>query len=206
MKTNIIGVIIALMLAFVGAVGAWAQNGKVSDVRKMDAFSSVEITSVATVYFTQSDTYSLKIEGKEKYVKAITTVVKNDCLVIGFKEDDKQNRNIKDGVTIFLSAPDLKSMEFSGVGSFNCNEPLKLDNVKFQIEGVGKVNVKDLTCHNLKVELEGVGNADIHVNCDYLSADIDGVGGVTLSGTTRKADISKGGIGSVNTRNLKVGR
>lgn len=206
MKTNIIGVIIALILAFVGAVGAWAQNGKVSDVRKMDAFSSVEITSVATVYFTQSDTYSLKIEGKEKYVKATTTVVKNDCLVIGFKEDDKQNRNIKDGVTIFLSAPDLKSMEFSGVGSFNCNEPLKLDNVKFQIEGVGKVNVKDLTCHNLKVELEGVGNADIHVNCDYLSADIDGVGGVTLSGTTGKADISKGGIGSVNTRNLKVGR
>lgn len=206
MKTNIIGVIVALMLAFAGAVGAWAQNGKVTDVRKVDAFSSIEITSVATIYFTQSDTYSLKIEGKEKYVKVTTTVVKNNCLVIGFKEGDKQNRNIKDGVTIFLSAPDLKSLEFSGVGNFNCNEPLKLDNVKFQIEGVGNLNVKDLICHNLKVGLEGVGKADIHVNCDYLSADIDGVGSVTLSGTAGKADISKGGIGSVNTHNLKVGR
>ncbi len=206
MKTNIIGVVIALALAFAGAVGAWAQNDKVSEVRKVDAFSSIEVVSVATIYFTQSDTYSLKIEGKEKYVKTTTTVVKDNCLVIGFKDRDKQGRNRKEGVTVYLSAPDLKDVEFSGVGSFNSNEPLKLGDVKFQVEGVGKVNVKDLTCNKLKVELEGVGKADIHVNCDYLSADIDGVGSVTLSGTAGRADISKDGIGSVNTRNLKVGR
>lgn len=206
MKTNIIGVIIALMLAFVGAVGAWAQNSKVSEVRKVDAFSSIEITSVATIYFTQSDTYSLKIEGKEKYVKITSTVVKDDCLIIGFKGGDKQSRNLKEGVTIYLSAPDLKEMEFTGVGNFNCEKPLKLDNVKFQVEGVGKLNVKDLTCKSLKVNLEGVGSADINVDCDYLSASLDGVGHVTLSGTAGKADISKSGVGGVNTRNLKVGR
>ncbi|WP_455608470.1 GIN domain-containing protein, partial [Bacteroides rodentium] len=147
MKTNIIGVVIALALAFAGAVGAWAQNDKVSEVRKVDAFSSIEVVSVATIYFTQSDTYSLKIEGKEKYVKTTTTVVKDNCLVFGFKDRDKQGRNRKEGVTVYLSAPDLKDGEFSGVGSFNSNEPLKLGDVKFQVEGVGKVNVKDLTCN-----------------------------------------------------------
>ena len=39
---------------------------KVSEVRKVDAFSSIEITSVGTIYFTQSDTYSFKIEGRMK--------------------------------------------------------------------------------------------------------------------------------------------
>ncbi|ADV44053.1 GIN domain-containing protein [Bacteroides helcogenes] len=204
MNTNVIGIIIALLLAFAG--GALAQDAKVSEIRKVDNFSSIEVVSVATVYFTQSDTYSLKIEGKEKYVKTTTTSVSNGILTIGIKDGDKEVRNRKEGVTIYLTAPDLKNVEFTGVGSFNCEKPLKLNAVKFQIEGVGKVNVKDLTCRTLKVELDGVGKAAINVDCDYLSADVDGVGSVTLSGTAGKADISKDGIGRVNTRNLKVGR
>lgn len=201
-----------ITLSFLFAVVAgtvYAANtddAKVSEVRKVEAFSTIEITSVATIYFTQSDTYSLKIEGLEKYVKTTTTTVKDGRLVIGFKDGNKETRNRKEGVTIYLSAPDLKKMEFSGVGSFNCGKPLKLNDVKFQVEGVGKVNVKDLTCHSLKIELEGVGKAEINVNCDYLSANLDGVGSVKLSGSAGSADISKGGIGSVNTRNLKIGR
>ena len=108
-------------------------------------------------------------------------------------------------MTIYLSAPDLKDVEFTGVGSFNCEGALKLNDVKFEIEGVGKVNVKDLTCKTLVVKMEGVGKADIHVDCDRLRASMEGVGSVTLSGRARQADISKGGIGGVNTRNLKIG-
>lgn len=160
MKTNIVGIIIALILTFVGMLSVYAQDTKVSEVRKVDAFSSIEITSVGTIYFTQSDT----------------------------------------------SAPDLKKVEFTGVGEFNCEKPLKLDEVSFEVKGVGEVNVSDLTCDELKVTLRGVGSADIHVVCDYLTARMSGVGDVTLSGTAGHADISKGGIGGVNTCNLKVGR
>ena len=69
MKTNIVGIIIALILTFVGMLSVYAKDTKVSEVRKVDAFSSIEITSVGTIYFTQSDTYSFEIEGKEKHVK-----------------------------------------------------------------------------------------------------------------------------------------
>ena len=58
---------------------------------------------------------------------------------------------------------------------------------------------------SLVVKMEGVGKADIHVDCDRLRASMEGVGSVTLSGQARQADISKGGIGGVNTRNLKIG-
>ena len=75
MKTNIIGVIIALALAFAGVICAWGQDNKVSEVRKVEAFSSIRITSVGTVYFTQSDSYSLQIEGREKYVKNTESTV-----------------------------------------------------------------------------------------------------------------------------------
>ena len=181
MKTNIVGIIIALILTFVGMLSVYAQDTKVSEVRKVDAFSSIEITSVGTV--------------------------KDGCLLIGFKDrKNKSMRNQKDGVTIWISAPDLKKVEFTGVGEFNCEKPLKLDEVSFEVKGVGEVNVSDLTCDELKVTLRGVGSADIHVVCDYLTARMSGVGDVTLSGTAGHADISKGGIGGVNTCNLKVGR
>lgn len=202
--------LITLSLIFAATAGTvYAADGdaKVSEVRKVEAFSSVEVTSVATIYFTQSDTYSFKIEGKEKYVKATETTVKNGCLHIGFKDKNKKGmRNQKDGVTIYLSAPDLKKVNFTGVGSFNCKERLKLDEVEFSVKGVGEVNVSDLVCNKLEVGLRGVGSADVHVVCDYLSASMSGVGEVTLSGTAGSADISKGGIGSVNTKNLKIGR
>ena len=207
MRTDVAGVIIALVLAFAGMLSVCAQDVKVSEVRKVDAFSSIEITSVGTIHFTQSDTYSFRIEGREKYVKNTETTVKDGRLLIGFK--DKKNtsrRNQKDGVTIWISAPDLKDVEFTGVGEFNCEKPLKLDEVSFEVKGVGEVNVADLTCNVLKVALRGVGSADIHVVCDYLTARMSGVGDVTLSGTAGHADISKGGIGGVNTCNLKVGR
>lgn len=207
MKTNIVGVIIALVLAFVGMLNVCAQDVKVSEVRKVDAFSSMEVTSVGTIHFTQSDTYSFKIEGKEKYVKNTETTVKDGCLLIGFKDKkNKRMRNQKDGVVIWISAPDLKKVEFTGVGEFKCEKPLKLDEVSFEVKGVGEVHVSDLTCNELKVALRGVGSADIHVACDYLSAKMSGVGDVTLSGTAGHADISKGGIGGVNTDNLKIGR
>ena len=207
MRTDVAGVIIALVLAFAGMLSVCAQDVKVSEVRKVDAFSSIEITSVGTIHFTQSDTYSFRIEGREKYVKNTETTVKDGRLLIGFKDKkNKSRRNQKDGVTIWISAPDLKEVEFTGVGEFNCEKPLKLDEVSFEVKGVGEVNVADLTCNVLKVALRGVGSADIHVVCDYLTARMSGVGDVTLSGTAGHADISKGGIGEVNTDNLKIGR
>ena len=188
-----------------GVARAADGDTKVSEVRKVEAFSSIDITSVGMIYFTQSDTYSLKIEGKEKHVKNTETTVKNGCLTIGFKDRENKNmRNQKNGVTIHLTAPDLKKVDFTGVGGFKCETPLKVDEVKFDVSGVGEVNISDLTCHKLKVALQGVGSADIHVTCDYLSASLDGVGKVTLSGSAGKADISKGGIGSVNTKRLEI--
>lgn len=196
--------IFAVVTGSVYAAGD-AKEVEVSEVRKVEPFSSIEVVSVATIYFTQSDTYSLKIEGKERLVKNTATTVRRGCLIIDFKDEEKA-KHVKEGVTIYLSAPDLKEMEFTGVGSFNCEKPLKLNDVKFQVEGVGKMNVEDLTCRSLDISLEGVGKADIHVVCDQLSASVDGVGRITLSGSARSADISKGGVGSVNTRNLKVGK
>ena len=194
---------IALVLAFAAAVGAWAQDEKVSEVRKVDDFSSIRITSVANVIFTQGDRYSLRLEGKEKWVKLTTTEVKNGYLVISFKKGEKSVKNI-DGLKLYVTAPTLEAVELTGVGSLECKEPLKLDDFTLRINGVGSAEVADLTCRRFTISLNGVGDAEVNVDCDYLKARMGGVGSLELKGSTDEADISRSGIGSVNTKRLKI--
>ncbi len=203
MKTNIIGIIVALVLAFAGAAGALAQNEQVSEVRKVDDFSSIRITSVANVIFTQGDDCSLRLEGKEKWVKLTTTEVKNGYLVISFKKGEKSVKNIN-GLKLYVTAPTLEAVELTGVGSLECKEPLKLDDFTLRINGVGSAEVADLTCHRFTVSLNGVGDAEVNVDCDYLKARMGGVGSLELRGSAGEADVSRSGIGSLNTKQLKI--
>lgn len=204
MKTNIIGIIVALVLAFAGAAGALAQNEQVSEVRKVDDFSSIRIKSVANVEFTQGDKYSLRLEGKEKWVKLTTTEVKNGCLVIDFERGEKRSVKNINGLKLYITAPTLEVVELTGVGSLECKEPLKLDDFTLRINGVGSAEVADLTCHRFTVSLNGVGDADVNVDCDYLKARMGGVGNLELRGSAGEADVSRSGIGSLNTKRLKI--
>lgn len=196
-KINIISLML-LCLAIVMPIQA--QN--VSKEVKIDEFKRLDLTTVGTVYFTQSKKQSIKIEGKKKNVDRISVYVKEGTLYI----EPKENLNDqKDGVNIYITAPDVKEIVFCGVGTFSCNEKLKVEDLKCLLEGVGKMEIKDLVCQSLDVEIEGVGEGDIHVQCDKLNAEIAGIGSLKLSGKTKQSKIERFGIGNVNTRDLQVG-
>lgn len=173
-----------------------------TEERRVENYSAIEMDGVAQVYFTQADTYSLRITGSERLVKATQTEVRNHTLYID-QEKVKSNRG---KISIFISAPLLDKVAFDGVGAFRCEERLDADDIRFEIDGVGKVSVADLHCRSLLVEMDGVGSADIHVDCRDLTASLDGVGKMTLSGKAGRAEIHKDGVGICNTRNLKTGQ
>lgn len=196
-------VMIFLCATCISAKGS--SDDKVSETRSVSAFHSIEVESVASVYFTQSDTYSLRVEGEKKWVDQTKCTVKDGVLLITWAEKGKKTTKNVNGLSIYVSAPDLQKVAFEGVGSFNCKSRLNLKDVKFDVEGVGSLKVADLHARNVKVALEGVGSGELTVDCDQLDASVEGVGSLTLSGKARSAHISKDGIGSVSTRRLKVG-
>ena len=197
--------LLASMAIWAFAGTACASGGdRISQTRKVADFTRIEVTSVGQVYFTQSPEVTFRIEGKEKYVKNTTSEVRDGVLEIGFKDNGRHRNGNKNGVDIYLTAPTLEGVEFTGVGSFNCKETLKADDIRFDVEGVGSLDVRDLQCKTLTLRLQGVGNADVTVQADHVDASMDGVGFVTLSGKTRTADIDKSGIGSLDTRKLEI--
>ena len=207
MKTTTLYMLLAATLAFFCVTTVWAKDGdaRVSQTRKVDVFHAIDITAVGEIIFTQADKYSLRIEGKEKNVNRTTTSVSdNGTLHIGFTGKSRRGNN--NGVTIHLSAPSLDDIEFRGVGSFRCEGVLKLDgDLNIDIDGVGEVVIDDLACRNLNIDLDGVGDAEITVDCDHVDASMHGVGSVTLCGNARSANLSRGGIGDLDTKRLHIG-
>lgn len=205
---KIASIFVGLVMVFLCATCISAKGSsddKVSETRSVSAFHSIEVESVAGVYFTQSDTYSLRVEGEKKWVNQTKCTVKDGVLLITWAEKGKKTTKNVNGLSIYVSAPDLQEVTIEGVGSFNCKSRLNLKDVKFDIQGVGSLNVADLHARNVKITLEGVGSGELTVDCDRLDASVEGVGSLTLSGKARSAHISKDGIGSVSTRRLKIG-
>ena len=189
---KIVRILAGLVMGLMCVNCASARSGneeKVSETRSVNPFHSIEVESVASVYFTQSD----------------KCTVKDGVLLIAWAEKGKKTTRNVNGLSIYISAPDLQKVAFEGVGSFNCKSRLNLKNVKFDVEGVGSLHVADLHARNVQVSLEGVGSGELAVDCEHLDASIEGVGSLTLSGKAKSAQISKDGIGSVSTRRLKVG-
>ncbi len=173
-----------------------------TEERRVENYSAIEMDGVAQVYFTQAETYSLRITGSERLVKATRTEVRHHTLCI----DQEHIKSDKGKISIFITAPCLDKVAFDGVGAFLCEKRLDADAIRFEIDGVGKVSVADLHCRSLMVEMDGVGSADIHTRCRDLKADFDGVGKMTLSGHADRAEINKDGVGVCNTRNLIIGQ
>lgn len=203
MKRIYIFLAMMAMLAFATGVSA-KDNDRITQTRKVADFTRIEVTTVGQIYFTQSPEVTFRIEGKEKHVKNTTSEVRNGVLKIGYKDNNRNRKVSKNGVTIYLTAPTLEGVEFTGVGSFNCKETLKVDDIRFDVEGVGSLDVRDLQCETLTLRLNGVGNADVEVHADHVDASMEGVGSVTLRGKTRTAELEKSGIGSLNTRKLEI--
>ena len=224
MKTTAIYTLLAAALAFfcVSSVTADDGDARVTQTRKVEAFHAIDITTVGDIIFTQDDAYSLRIEGREKYVNnTVTTVSKEGTLSIGFKKKNlvskdgtlsigfkkkNLNRGNNNGVTIYLTAPSLDDIDFKGVGSFRCEETLELDgDLDIRITGVGEAIIEDLRCHNLDLHMSGVGDAKVTVDCDHVDASMSGVGSVTLRGRAKTADLHRSGIGELDRDGLKVG-
>ena len=82
---KIVRILAGLIMGLMCVNCASARSGneeKVSETRSVNPFHSIEMESVASVYFTQSDTYSLRVEGEKKWVDQTKCTVKDGVLLI----------------------------------------------------------------------------------------------------------------------------
>lgn len=108
-------------------------------------------------------------------------------------------------VSIDDAKGDVMKIDNEGVGSVKVGN-VAMGDLKVDNEGVGSVTLDFFKGGNLKINNDGVGKVSAKVDCQVLNVDLDGVGGVHLSGVAGKYTRHKDGVGSISDGGLKVGR
>ena len=157
---------------------------RVTDVRQHNGFEEIEIKGSPTVYYTQADSFSVRVTGPQNYVDDILTEINGKTLVV-------RNRgkisvvNIsfegEDEVAVYVTSPDLVSLRLNGSGDFVSKRLIDSDNMDIVLRGSGDIDIDSLICDRCQVELVGSGDIDVNrLEAQRVSASLIGSGDIDL--------------------------
>ena len=160
---------IIVLATFMEMLSSNVQEVKPKNDRKMKRkqlflTGKIEISGSPNVYYTQADSFSVKVRGPKDGLENILTDVNDGTLSI-------RNRgkmgvvNIvirdEDQAEIYVTSPDLVSVRLSGSGDFTAEQRIDTDQMEVVLRGSGDMRIKDLICDDCHVELIGSGDIDI---------------------------------------------
>lgn len=190
-------------------------SGKViSEERQVTKFDKIEVSGSTDVYISQGDTPALRIEADDNIMKRIKTYVEGRELIMNLDHGSYSGCHIK----LFVTVDQLREVSCNGSGDIYSEKPLKLETVRFFINGSGSVKVEGTTDYqeievngsgdvrnskfvskNTRVVIRGSGSVRVHAT-DRLEAEINGSGSIEYTGNPKTIDKSVRGVGSVYQR------
>ncbi|TVP53231.1 MAG: DUF2807 domain-containing protein [Mongoliibacter sp.] len=147
----------------------------------IEGVSRLKVDGIFNLHIKQGDMESLTIEGSPEMIDLLTVRQRGDLLELNISEKDSRTFN-KKGTKVNLTVADLSEMEFEGAGNITTVGNLDLADFRLIGRGVGKVHM----------ELEA----------DYLEADLNFVGSLTLKGAAREFSLLNEGIGNIDASKL----
>lgn len=186
-------------------VEVFDEGTDVTQVRHLKGFNRIEILGSPTVYYTQSDSFSVKVEGPERLVDNIITKVEDGILLIRNKGKigmiNINFGNLKD-VVVYVKSPDLIGVLLSGSGDFICQNRIDTDEMSVVLRGSGDMTFNDILCDHCTAELTGSGDIDIQ-RLEALSSSVTLIGSGDVDvfqSNVQETDIMLRGSGDIAVR------
>lgn len=140
----------------------------VTSVIKTKPFDKINIKGVATVYYTQGDTLSVKIKGTQKQIDRTEIVSDGATLSISTKNSksivvnifDFSNSNNK-APEVYITSPDIIEVSYHGCGDFVSRQPIDTDTLRLYIHGTGSMEFGHVVCDALNLDVKGTGDIDV---------------------------------------------
>ena len=153
--------------------------------RTVTTFTAVQAFDKIEVYYTQDTTatsYSVKVVTGKHLVSSVVTIVKDGALQI--KNQNKCNfvRGTHNDVTVYITAPAVKTFIQDGVGNLYCT--------------------KTITGDSIKVFLRNSGDIHLHVKANYFGAHTHGVGDLYVDGVSPEYYSFSVGQGFIHAKDL----
>ncbi|PLX14454.1 MAG: hypothetical protein C0594_00035 [Marinilabiliales bacterium] len=131
------------------------------------------------VIITQDTINQVIIEAESNLINYIYAKVKNDYLVIKYRD----NRCIRENypVKVYVKATEINYINLTGSGN---------------------IQTDSITGNQLEIELSGSGDINSIANVDYVDAKITGSGNINLNGSCEETDFDIIGSGNINAFDL----
>lgn len=150
---------------------------------KAQSFDSVSADIVGDIYFTQSDTVGVRIEGPQKDVERINVEFKGGTLVFSTEKKFSSFFNVinSNDVKIYISSPNLVAVNVKGVTDFHAKK-IDTDNMLINLYGVGEAYIDNIVCDHFSTTVKGTGDVNVK-SLEALTAKmyLQGTGDIKVS-------------------------
>jgi hypothetical protein len=167
-------------------------------------FHSIDLQTVGNVYITQGNQQRVEVDLDKNLIDNLNTRVRNGKWDIEF--DRCINRISR--FDVFITIPDIRSIELSGSGDIVGENNFDGDNLNLKISGSGNMDIA-FTGNSIDSRITGSGNMRIEGEVERIEHEVPGSGNLFAFGLlTDIAKITTSGSGDseVNVSDLLVVR
>lgn len=143
--------------------------------REVAAFSAIDICCGMRLEFTQGEPVSVELEGDDNILAEIETVVRDDVLIIQFRQRLNLWTNTRTPLVAYVTAPTLNGLEVSGGGAANV-PTLNGERLQLTLSGGSHADLAELQLNELNADLSGGARATIQAGT-VDNQQIDASGG-----------------------------
>lgn len=183
-----------------------------SETRALSPFNRIDARGSYELQIVVGGEQSLRIEAEERILKRIKTEVRDETLIISYKE--RWFSFLFDAEKIVtISLPVLHGMDLSGAGEINVTgiegdafdltvsgaADITLNGtcgaLKFEVNGASDVAARGFECETVEALINGVGSAELYAS-ESIDAVLNGIGSMTIYGNPKEISKQINGLGS----------
>ncbi len=185
-----------LIVLFSGCslMGIQGSGIRVSEVRDLNVFTSLELEAAVNVNITFGDSQSVTITGDDNLLRIIKTNVVNGELII--RQSDEFNTSI--GIKVDIVLVELNRVEIDGSGDITIPN-INAATFTATIEGSGDINILDITATTFTAQINGSGDITATGVTEKLGVNVRGSGTINMYGVVSSDAVARvDGSGDIN--------
>lgn len=149
------------------ALGTLAAKAQTTQIRDIKPFTRLEVSGVANVQFTQSDSSSVKVVANDAEINNVYTTTENGVLTI------KSKGMLKNGYKIYLTGKQLTHITTSGASKVTVLNTLETDSLFIDATGASDVSAS-LKSKAVEVTVSGASGVNLEGSTENLQATVSG--------------------------------
>jgi hypothetical protein len=188
----------SIVLSLVLLQAACSVFSSQTELRELDKFSALEVSGLAEVIITQADTQKIEVRVSGMPITDVITKVENDILVITTKGFHRG-----ESVKVFVNYNQLNSISVSGSAEVTGTNILNTRQMIVTTNRAGDIKDLVIKADNLIVNINGAGNANLSVEVEDVSIEMNDAGDLKIRGIAKNQKIvSNGSRGTLSNANL----